>query len=105
MDVATGRQTTITHGEAHSPAWSPDGRRIAFAGPCCEDSNGAIYVVDADGSNLHRLTSGFDAAPAWSPDGTSLVFSRQADIYPDVWIVRSDGTAPHLLVKHAVADW
>ena len=49
------------------PAWSPDGRRIAF------HRQGAIYVIDADGSNEVLLTDGTD--PAWSPDGGSIVFA------------------------------
>jgi PKD repeat protein len=53
------------------PAWSPDGRRIAFT-----RSGGAatgIYVMDADGSNpVQRTTSG--RSPTWSPDGVSLAF-------------------------------
>jgi Tol biopolymer transport system component len=117
LNIATGRQATISHGDDHTPAWSPDGRRIAFAGPLPENPNGAIYVVDADGSNLHQLTSGFDATPVWSPDGTMIVFSRQTvgspdsgaatngHLYPDVWVIGADGGAPRLLVTNAVADW
>ena len=37
------------------PAWSPDGRKIAFAG-YPEELNFEIYVIDADGTNRTRLT-------------------------------------------------
>jgi Tol biopolymer transport system component len=49
--------------------WSPDGRRIAF------DDQDAIYVVNADGSELRRLAqnAGFED---WSPDGRKLIFVR-----------------------------
>ncbi len=62
------------------PAFSPDGRRLAFSGPLTDDSDGryAIFVVNRDGSGLRRLTrprfADFD--PAWSPDGRHIAFSR-----------------------------
>jgi Tol biopolymer transport system component len=56
--------------------WSPDGRRLAFVATTAESLNPSseIFVVDADGSNLVRITvNGVDDdSPAWSPDGTRL---------------------------------
>jgi dipeptidyl aminopeptidase/acylaminoacyl peptidase len=59
------------------PAWSPDGTQIAFA------SNRAggfpqIYVMNADGTNQHRLTQDqwINGNPAWSPDGTRIAFEH-----------------------------
>lgn len=63
-----------------SPAWSPDGDRIAFNHLGDGDFLPAqIYVVDADGSGLRRVTStgGIQYAesdPEWSPDGSTLLF-------------------------------
>lgn len=57
------------------PAWSPDGRTIAFAsnrtGPA---RTGQIWLVEADGMGLHRVTDGpwSHARPRWSPDGRTL---------------------------------
>jgi Tol biopolymer transport system component len=51
-----------------SPAWSPDGTRIAFAAP-------ALTVMNADGSNRHRVTDLGAASPAWSPDGGRIAFT------------------------------
>lgn len=48
--------------------WSPDGKRIAFESPRCRWTD--IYVVDADGRNLDRLTRNKGAfIPVFSPDG------------------------------------
>jgi len=55
----------------YSPAWSPDGSRIAFA------RNGDVWVMHADGSGAHRLTSGpgRDGQVTWSRDD-HIVFAR-----------------------------
>jgi Tol biopolymer transport system component len=69
------------------PAWSPDGTRIAFV----RSKPGAfpeLYVVNADGSGLQRLTMNdwIEGHPTWSPDGTRIAFDRccldgQSDLY------------------------
>lgn len=105
MDVLTGRETTVTRGHDHNPAWSPDGRRIAFARMDDQGANRAIYIVDVDGTNLKQLTNGADDHPDWSPDGTTLVFGRQNGIYSDVWVVGAYGGEPRQLLEHATADW
>jgi parallel beta-helix repeat protein len=55
---------------AISPAWSPDGKQLAYVAP--HDSGSGIYIADADGSNPEYITIGAD--PAWSPDGKKLVY-------------------------------
>jgi Tol biopolymer transport system component len=78
-----------------SPAWSPDGTRIAFrsAFPGPTGNHDRIYIVNRDGTGLHQLTPETtnyttDDGPSWSPDGAQLVFSR----FNEVYMINADGT-------------
>ena len=81
MDVATGAVTTLFDSSPTSydsaPAWSPDGRQIAFESNL--DGDMEIYVMNADGTNVRQITHNtlWDEGPAWSPDGTKFVFSQR----------------------------
>lgn len=57
------------------PAWSPDGQRFAFSST--HEGNQEIYIANADGSEVERLTQspGMDAHPCFTPDGTRILFS------------------------------
>lgn len=71
------------------PAWSPDGSRIAFARSTGKTS--AIYVMQADGSNLHLLyqpVTAYAINLAWSPDGKRFAFGDP----PGIAVVNADGT-------------
>lgn len=60
------------------PAWSPDGRRLAFRGYYAPYAEGdyALYVVDANGCHLTRLTHHVNGiTPAWSPTGRQIAFA------------------------------
>lgn len=75
----TGRRRLV--GDARSPAWSPDVRRVAYAG------EGGIFVVGVDGRGRRKLVGG-GAVPQWSPDGQRILFTRGGDI----WVVGVNGT-------------
>jgi Tol biopolymer transport system component len=74
------------------PIYSPDGTRIAFTKwGSGLDQTSEIWIMNADGTNPSRLTSGhYDWYPAWSPDGNKIAFGRG---YPDnIFLMDSDGT-------------
>lgn len=54
-----------------------------------ESSGGSIYTVNADGTNLQRITFGLD--PAFSPDGSKIAFTRQGPI-PGLYVMNADGS-------------
>jgi Tol biopolymer transport system component len=90
-----GSLVQLTYG-SHSelaPAWSPDGRRLAFQSN--RDGNWEVYVADADGSHVRRLTHGDarDGEPAWSGDGRRIDFVRSGRLYS----MQADGTAARAL--------
>jgi TolB protein len=66
-------QGQLSHEE--SPAWSPDGKWIAFTST--RHNNQELYIARPDGKDVKRLTehSGLDAHPAWSPDGKWIAFT------------------------------
>ena len=84
----------VTEGDelVDAPAWSPDGRWIAFA--AYRGGNGDIYVVEADGTSRTRLTDqpGFDVQPAWSPDGDRIAFTSGRDGTSAIYLMNRDGT-------------
>ena len=76
------------------PTWSPDGKKLAF-----QSNRGnldyAIWVVNADGTGVHRLTGNAggdgDYSPAWAPDGKKIAFeSDNGDSY-DLYLMSPDG--------------
>jgi WD40 repeat protein len=109
MDVATGAVTTLFDYTAQSfdsaPAWSPDGRQIAFESNL--DGDMEIFVMNADGSNVRQITHNtlWDEGPAWSPDGTRFAFSRGTDdLHLDIWTMNADGSDARQLTTYPGRD-
>ena len=96
----SGREN-LTVGPEHDyePAWSPDGRSLAFVR---EGVQPAIYLLRVDGGGLRRVTSG--SSPAWAPDGARLVFSRHTAQGTDLYSARLDGGGLRRLTRSAAAE-
>lgn len=90
----TAKKITPWDVEATQPAWSPDGRLIAFQNYA--NGNYHVWLVAPDGSGLRELTTGpfDDREPSWFPDSTRIVFSsdRSDDRQYKIWSVTLNGT-------------
>jgi Tol biopolymer transport system component len=85
---------SVTKGEA--PAWSADGRKIAF------HRAGGLYVIDASGTNERSLGAGWN--PTWSPDGRKLAFHTGVGLGGGLYVMSADGSNRRLLVSHEFAS-
>jgi Tol biopolymer transport system component len=100
--AAPARLTNNQAGD-YSPAWSPDGSRIAFVSE--RDGNADIYVMNADGSAPTRLTSNAwrDSRPVWSPDGARIAYVS-GDERTDIYLIDADGSGQLKLTDNFATD-
>ena len=83
-------------GEGTEPAWSPDGKRLAFVRWSAGHAH--LFTADADGTGAQAITDGpsEDEQPSWSPDGQRIVFcstnAASEALQADLFTVRPDGS-------------
>jgi Tol biopolymer transport system component len=87
--------------------YSPDGSRLLFQ---ADLDGGCLYVMDADGTGLRRLTTGCAEGftPTWSPDGTWVAWAGGPHGPADAYVMRADGTDRRLIddaSNAAFLDW
>jgi TolB protein len=87
-----------------SPAWSPDGRRIAYVS--FENAQPSIWVQEVFTGQREKLTSfkGINGAPAWSPDGRFLALTLSKDGNPDIFIMDVARRSVRAITRHWAID-
>jgi TolB protein len=89
-----------------APAWSRDGEHIAFSSN--RTGTSAIYVMRADGTGTHRLTTGGSGAyaPTWAPNGRRIAFYRGTGRgVAHLYVMNADGTALRPLTRSSARDY
>jgi Tol biopolymer transport system component len=96
------RHAALGGGYSTNPVWSPDGRKLVFVkrverggAPCSPVScDYEIYVMNADGTGLRRLTRNAvpDSTPAWLPDGRRIGFVRSMPDRDAIYVINADGS-------------
>jgi Tol biopolymer transport system component len=103
-----GSDRTVLDFDGGTPDWSPDGSRIAFYRyyPTGPDDFADLFVVNADGTGLTRLTGAeqpYESIPSWSPDGTKIAYmgvtagGRFDRLH--VFVIKADGTGRRQLTQ------
>jgi len=104
MGVDNGHLEFLTLGV--SPAWSPDGKKIAFCRP--EAGNSEIYIMDKGGFEApltrNRASS---LRPAWSPDSARIAFSSNITDrrIRNIYVMNADGTDTKQLTHTSTVGW
>jgi TolB protein len=87
-----------------SPAWSPDGRRLAYVS---FETQKAVVWVQELATGQRRMVANFrgsNSAPAWSPDGTRLVVTLSQDGPAQLFSIPADGGTPQRLTSSSAID-
>jgi Tol biopolymer transport system component len=92
--------------EEHSPAFSPDGERLAFVSN--RSGNQEIWVSRRDGSQavaLRSLRAQNTGSPRWSPDGRWIAFDSWSSGNSAIYVVASEGGVPRVLSADPSGSW
>ena len=120
----SGKQALTENRERDfAPAWSPDGRKIAFerlfASGAPQTEWVHLYVMSSDGSGERNLTRAlgdplpqrlvgrqtlFGAHPRWSPDGRKIAFLSESDGDLEIYVMNADGSRHRNLTRNEARD-
>ncbi len=107
---ATGESVRRVTEFGFDPAWSPDGKSIAFAteevdNPASRKGESTIYIVDAAGGPPRKVVDGDAVQPSWSPAGDRLVYWSNTGGQRDIYTVAAAGGPRLAVTQDAAMDW
>lgn len=88
-----------------SPSWSPDGREIAYYAE--HNGKGDLYVMNADGTDVRRLTdtpAADEGGPSFSPGGREIAYDTDRDGNFEIYVMNADGTGSRRLTNNPARD-
>ena len=107
MNADGSSRTSLTSSTDHedSPAFSPDGSKIAYVRGELTDLDD-VWIMNADGTGQTNLTPspGQDGAPVWSPDGNKIAFASARDGDWEIYVMNADGSGQRNLTRHPGND-
>jgi TolB protein len=105
MNIDGSARRKLTENFSNEPAWSPDGRWIAFS--AFRDNDWEIYRMKASGGSETNLTNhpASDNNAAWSPDSKLIAFDTDRGGQREIHLMNSDGGEPSNQIKEPAYGW
>jgi eukaryotic-like serine/threonine-protein kinase len=107
---ATGESVRRLTAEGFDPAWSPDGKLLAYSteaviDPYARNTRAELWTVEVASGTTTRLLEGDAVQPAWSPDGRHIAYWANTGGQRDIWMVDAAGGTPVAVTRDAATDW
>ncbi len=107
---ATGESVRRLTDAGFDPAWSPDGKSVAYSlegvvSPYARDAVAELWIVDVATGEKRRRLPGDAVQPAWSPDGGHLAYWANSSGQRDLWTVGAESGEPVAVTADLATDW